>query len=175
LIERLEWIFKRRSIRAYTDSPVTDEQAQALLRAAMAAPSANDVRPWAFVVVRAAERRQALAKTHQWSYMCANAPLVIAVIGDPSASEHWVEDCSAAAENLLLAAAALDLGSVWVAVYPRAEGEARVRSILGIPADLRVLCLLPIGHPAESKPPRTRYEESKVHDETFGKRKEKWT
>jgi nitroreductase len=107
--------------------------------------------------------------------MCANAPLVIAVIGDPSASEHWVEDCSAAAENLLLAAAALDLGSVWVAVYPRAEGEARVRSILGIPADLRVLCLLPIGHPAESKPPRTRYEESKVHDETFGKRKEKWT
>ena len=167
MIERLEWIFKRRSIRAYTGSPVTDEQAQALLRAAMAAPSANDVRPWAFVVVRAAERRQALAKTHQWSYMCANAPLVIAVIGDPSASEHWVEDCSAAAENLLLAAVALDLGSVWVAVYPSVEQEAHVRSILSIPADLRVLCLLPIGHTAENKPPRTRYEESKVHHESF--------
>lgn len=101
------------------------------------------------------------------SYMCANAQVVIAVLGDPSASDYWVEDCSAAVENLLLAATALDLGSVWIAVYPREQREAHVRSTLNIPADLRVLCLVPIGHPGESKPPRTRYDESKVHDEMF--------
>jgi nitroreductase len=170
MTEALNWILKRRSIRAYTDSPVTDEQVEALLRAAMAAPSANDVRPWAFVVVRAAERRKALAKIHQWSYMCANAPLVIAVLGDPEVSTHWVEDCSAATENLLLAVAGLDLGAVWVAIYPHADREARVRQILDIPERFRVLCLAPVGQPAETKSPRSRYEESKVHDETFGNR-----
>lgn len=167
-VPALDWIMKRRSIRKYTDAPVTAEQVQALLQAAMAAPSANDVRPWAFVVVRETARRQSLSEIHQWSYMCAGAPVVIAVLGDPSASDHWIEDCSAAAENLLLAAAGLDLGSVWVAIYPHPEREARVRVILNVPANLRVLCLLPVGHPSESKPPRTRYEESKVHHETFG-------
>lgn len=163
-----DWIMKRRSIRKYTDAPVTDEQVQTLLQAAMAAPSANDVRPWAFVLVRDTAKRQALAEIHRWSTMCAEALLVIAVIGDPSASDYWIEDCSAATENLLLAAAGLDLGSVWVAIYPRPEREARVREILNVPANLHVSCLLPVGHPAESKPPRTRYEESKVHHETFG-------
>jgi nitroreductase/predicted RNA-binding protein len=166
--EAPSWILKRRSIRTYTGTPVTDAEVQALLQAAMAAPSANDVRPWAFVVVRDPARRRALAETHEWSAMCADAPAVIAVLGDPAASEHWIEDCSAATENLLLAAAGCSLGAVWVAVYPQAEREAHVRQTLGIPERLRVLCLLPVGHPAEQKPPRTRYEESKVHRETYG-------
>ena len=161
------WILKRRSIRAYTAVPLVDTQVQALLQAAMAAPSANDVRPWAFVVVRDPARRRALAETHQWSQMCAEAPAVIVVLGDPQASDHWIEDCSAATENLLLAAAWRDLGAVWVAVYPRPEREAHVRQVLNIPDRLRVLCLLPIGQPAEQKPPRTRYEASKVHYETL--------
>lgn len=168
MTEALDWILKRRSIRAYTDAPVSDEQVEALLRAAMAAPSANDVRPWVFVVVRDVERRNALAKIHQWSYMCADAPLVIAVLGDPEASIHWVEDCSAATENLLLAVASLNLGAVWVAIYPHADREARVRQILGIPKHLRALCLVPVGHPAETKPPRTRYEASKIYNERHG-------
>lgn len=169
----LGWIMKRRSIRHYTDVPIANEQVHFLLQAAMAAPSANDIRPWAFIVVRDAARRKALAELHRWSGMCAEAPLVIAVLGDPSASDHWVEDCSAAVENLLLAVAGLDLGAVWVAVYPRTEREAQVRAVLEIPEKMRVLCLLPIGHPAEDKPPRTRYEESKVHYERFGNLAEK--
>lgn len=168
MTEVLDWILKRRSIRAYTDAPVTVQQVEALLRSAMAAPSANDVRPWAFVVVRDEARRKAMAKVHQWSTMCANAPLVIAVLGDPEVSSHWVEDCSAATENLLLAVAGLDLGAVWVAIYPHADREASIRQLLDIPERFRVLCLVPVGHPAETKPPRTRYEESKVHYETFG-------
>lgn len=161
------WALGRRSIRAYTAKPVVDEQIQALLQAAMAAPSANDVRPWAFVVVRDPARRHALAETHQWSRMCADAPAVIVVLGDPQASDHWIEDCSAATENLLLAAAWLGLGAVWVAVYPRSEREVHVRQALNVPARLRVLCLLPVGHPAEQKPPRTRYEANKVRYEAF--------
>lgn len=161
------WILQRRSIRAYTAEPVTDDQMAALLQAAMAAPSANDVRPWAFVVVRDPVRRRALAETHPWSGMCADAPAVVVVVGDPQASDHWIEDCSAATENLLLTASDLGLGAVWVAVYPRGEREAHVRRALRIPDRLRVLCLLPIGHPAEQKPPRTRYEASKMHSETW--------
>lgn len=166
--EVMNLILKRRSIRAYTDAPVSETQIQHLLQAAMAAPSANDVRPWAFVVARDPARRRALAETHQWSQMCADAPAVIAVIGDPAASDHWVEDCSGATENLLLAAAGLELGAVWVGIYPRPQREAHVRRVLNMPEQLRVLCLVPIGHPAETKSPRTRYEVSKVHYETFG-------
>jgi len=169
MTETLDLILKRRSIREYIKEPVTDEQVDALLRAAMAAPSANDLRPWAFVVVCEAEQRKTLGKIHQWSDMCAKAAVVIVVLGDPETSQHWVEDCSAATENLLLAAAGLDLGAVWVAIYPHADCEASVRLLLEIPEQFRVLCLVPVGHPAETKPPRTRYEASKVHFGKFGK------
>jgi nitroreductase len=162
------WILQRRSIRAYTDAPVSEQQAQALLEAAMAAPSAHDTRPWAFVLVRDPARRQAMASLHRWTSMCAQAPLVVAVLGDPMQSEHWIEDCSAATENLLLAAASLELGSVWVGIYPNEEWEAAVRAEVGAPEPWRVLCLLPVGHPAEGKPPRTRFETGKVHVERWG-------
>jgi nitroreductase/predicted RNA-binding protein len=161
------WILQRRSIREYTDAPVSEEQVQALLEAAMAAPSGHDSRPWAFVVVRDPARRQALADIHRWGSMCAQASVVVAVLGNPTISEHWVADCSAATENLLLASAGLGLGSVWVGVYPDEDREAAVRAVLHAPGPWRVLCLLPVGHPAEDKPARTRYEAAKVHQETF--------
>lgn len=162
------WILQRRSIREYTQTSVTDEQIEALLQAAMAAPSANDLRPWAFVVVRDPERRFALGQVHQWSPMCSQAPVVFAVLGNPDSSDHWVEDCSAATENLLLTVASLGLGGVWVGIYPRRQREADVRKVLDIPEPWRVLCLVPVGEPAAAKSPRTRYEASKVHHEVFG-------
>lgn len=159
----LELIKKRRSIRNYTDKPVSDAEVKTLLEAAMAAPSANNAQPWEFVVVREEGLRRSLAKTHPWSRMCADAPVVFVVCGHEGRSSHWVEDTSAATENLLLAAAGLDLGAVWVGVYPQSRREEHVRSVLGIPSGLRVLCLVPVGHPGESKPPHTKYNESKVH------------
>jgi len=165
----LRCITQRRSIRKFTNEAVTDQQVDVILRAAMAAPSANDIRPWEFVVVRDAEKRKALADIKKWSFMCASAPVVIAVLGDAETSEHWIEDCSAATENMLLAASGIGLGSVWVAIYPIKQREKSVREILNIPPNLRVLCLVPIGHPAEEKPARTRYEASKIHFDTYTK------
>ncbi|HEY74709.1 MAG TPA: nitroreductase family protein [Thermoflexia bacterium] len=159
----MDLIKKRRSIRKYTDEPVSDEEIRTMLEAAMAAPSANNSQPWEFVVVRDADLRRQLAQTHPWSGMCAGAPVVFVVCAHESRSSHWVEDASAATENLLLAAAGLDLGAVWVGIYPNQEREAHVRKVLGIPDDVRVLCLVPVGHPAESKPPRTQYDPQKVH------------
>jgi len=163
----LSAIKKRRSIRRYTDQPVTDEQIRQLLEAAMAAPSADNIQPWEFVVVRDSALKRELARTHPWSDMAADAAVVFVVCANERASHHWVEDASAATENLLLAATALGLGAVWVAVYPDASREAYVRRVLGIPEEMRVLCLVPVGHPAESKPPRTKYKESKVHYERW--------
>jgi nitroreductase len=159
----LEQIKKRRSIREYTDQPLSDAEVRALLEAAMAAPSGNNRQPWEFIVVRREDLRRQLADMKRWSFMCASAPAVFVVCADEKRSDHWVEDASAAAENMLLAAVGMDLGGVWVAVYPRLDYEAYVRKLLNVPEALRVLCLVPVGHPAETKPPHTKYDERKVH------------
>jgi nitroreductase len=161
----LDMIKKRRSIRRYTDQVVTDEQIRQLLEAAMAAPSGSNIQPWEFVVVKDPDLKRQLAQTHTWSHMAADAAVVFVVCGNEHASHHWVEDTSVATENLLLAAAAMNLGAVWVAIHPTAAREVPVRQLLGIPEEIRILCLVPVGHPAESKPPRTQYRESKVHYE----------
>ena len=161
----LELIKKRRSIRKYTDEPVTDEQIRKLLEAAMAAPSANNRQPWEFVVVRDADLKHKLAETHPWAGMCADAAVVFVVAAEET--RHWVEDCSAATENLLLEVTALELGAVWMAVTPDEKRETYVRGVLDMPDDLRVLCLVAVGHPAESKPAGTKYKESKVHYDGF--------
>jgi nitroreductase len=163
----LDLIKKRRSIRQYTDQAVTDNQIRQLLEAAMAAPSGSNIQPWEFVVVKDPDIKRQLAQTHTWSSMAADAAVVFVVCGNERASHHWVEDASVATENLLLAVTALGLGAVWVGIHPNADREAHVRRVLDIPEGIRVLCLVPVGHPAESKPPRTQYTESKVHYEKW--------
>lgn len=165
--ERLSLIFARRSIRAYTGEPVGDAELQALLEAAMAAPSGNDRQPWRFVAVRERARLNRLAAAHPYGKMLAEAPLGIAVCGDPAVSDWWVQDCSAAAENLLLAAGGLGLGGVWIGCFGRPQLEKAVRDCLSIPEQIGVLCLVSIGHPAERKEPRTQYERSKVRSERW--------
>ena len=165
--DMLDMIKKRRSIRKYTDQPVTDEQIRLLLEAAMAAPSGSNIQSWEFLVVRDPNLKRQLAQTHTWSHMAADAAAVFVVCGNERASHHWIADAGAATQNLLLAVTALDLGAVWVGIYPGADREAYVRQALAIPDEIRVLCLIPVGHPAESKSPRTQYKESKVHYERW--------
>jgi len=159
----LSVIFKRRSIRAYTGEPVSDEDVEALLQAGMAAPSASNRKPWHLVVVTDRSVLRALADAHEHGKMLAHAGLAIAVCGDPAISDWWVQDCTAATENILIAAAALGLGGVWLGCHGRPEREQAVRRILGIPEGIGVLSLLSIGHPAEEKEPRTQYDPARVH------------
>lgn len=161
--ERLDVIFARRSIRAYTDEPVAEKDIQALLEAGMAAPSGSNRKPWHFVAVTDKATLGKLADAHPFGKMIRHAGLGIAVCGDPGISEWWVQDCTAATENILIAASALGLGGVWIGCHSRPEREDAVRSVLGIPDTIHVLSLLSIGHPGEQKEARTQYDRGRVH------------
>ena len=161
--ETIKTIFSRRSIRKYTGEPVSEADIKTLLEAAMAAPSASNNKPWHFVAVTEREALDALAEAHPYGKMLTQAPLCIAVCGDPAISDYWEQDCSAATENLLVAVAALDLGAVWLGVHPRDDRLKVVQQILGIPEAIVPLNLISIGHPAEEKEPRMQYDETRVH------------
>ena len=161
--ERLSVIFQRRSIRAYSGEPVSEADVEALLQAGMAAPSASNRKPWHLVAVTDRSTLRALADSHPHGKMLADAGLAIAVCGDPAISDWWVQDCTAATENILIAVAALGLGGVWLGCGGRPEREQAVRRVLGIPESIGVLSLLSIGHPAEVKEPRTQYDPARVH------------
>jgi len=166
--ELIDTIFSRRSIRRYTREPVSEEDIRTILEAAMAAPSASNRKPWHFVVVSERETLNRLAEAHKYAKMLNEAPLCISVCGDQSVSERfWVQDCSAATENLLLAAAALGLGAVWCGVHPSQDRVKDISEILGIEAPVAPLNIIAIGHPAEEKEPRTQYDEDRVHREKW--------
>lgn len=160
---RLAMIFSRRSIRFYTDTPISSRDIKSLLEAAMAAPSASNRRPWHLVAITERAKLRELAASHPYGKMLAQAALAIAVCGDPAVSAWWVQDCSAATQNILIAASCLGLGAVWLGCHGNPGREDAVRGILGIPSDIGVLSLLSIGHPAESKEARTQYDEARVH------------
>jgi len=137
-----------------------------ILHAAMAAPSAGNEQPWEFVVVRDRKMLNALPSAHPYASMCPSAALVIVVCGVLARESHrdyWVQDCSAAMQNLLLAAHDLGLGAVWLGVHPRADRVAGVRQLLGIPETVIPLCMAAIGHPAETLLPEDRFEAVRVH------------
>jgi nitroreductase len=160
----LDVIFARRSIRRYTGEAVTEAQIKSLLEAGMAAPSASNRKPWHFVVVTDKRKLQALADRHPHGKMIATAALGIAVCGDPAKSDWWVQDCTAATENILIAVAGLGLGGVWLGCGGKPEREQAVRDVLGIPQEIGVLSLLSIGHPAEDKEARTQFDAARVHE-----------
>jgi nitroreductase len=160
----IEPILARRSIRTYTDEPVADDEITKLLEAGMAAPSASNKRPWHFVAVTDRETLDQLAEYGSHWQMLKEAPLSIVVCGDPSISEkYWVQDCSAATENILLAVSMMGLGAVWLGCYPRPERVGPTKKLLGIPDPVEPLSVLSIGHPAEEKEARTQYDEERVH------------
>jgi len=160
----LDVIFTRRSIRQYTDEPVTEEQVKTLLEAGMNAPSANNRQPWHFIVVDAREHLNAIMEVHPYSAMLSQAPLAVVVCADVTRSErYWQQDCAAATENILLAARALGLGSVWLGVYPKEDRTEGITGLFNLPEHIRPLCVIAVGHPAEEAGRVDRYDPSKVH------------
>ncbi len=166
--DMLDVLYDRRSIREYTDQPVTDDQVVAMLKAAMAAPSAQNLQPWHFVVVRKRKLLDKLAQVHKYAYMLEKAPMAIVICGDQEVSErHWVEDTCAATENVLLAATALGLGGVWISLYPKKKHQKVVRELLDIPDHVGVLCIVAVGRPAEEKKARSQYDPERVHQDEW--------
>jgi nitroreductase len=167
----IETILHRRSIRKYAAEPVSHDDITQLLQAAMAAPSASNRQPWEFVVVtdpaRLQKLRQGLVLGHY------NAPVAIVVCGNKRralpafAQAFWIQDCSAAAQNIMLAATGLGLGSVWVGVHPIGPLVYHVARSLRLPRYVTPLGVIYIGHPAETKPPRTQYDQARIHWDVY--------
>ncbi|WP_297946644.1 nitroreductase family protein [uncultured Porphyromonas sp.] len=161
-------ILERTSVRSYLDKSIEDDKIEKLLRAGMAAPTAVNKQPWHFVVVTDKSLLQKLAKANPYAEMVARAPLAIVVCGDMTkaldgnAREFWVQDCSAASENILLAATGLGLGSVWTGTYPSEERCAAVSEVLGLPETLIPLNTIVIGYPDGEVTPKDKWQESNI-------------
>jgi nitroreductase len=169
--ERLALIFRRRSVRKFQPDPVSEAEIDALLQAAMAAPSASNRRPWEFVAV--SDENQLARLRRRLPLGRYQAPLAVVVCGNTRRAypgpvhDFWIEDCSAAMQNMLLAATALGLGSVWVGVYPVKPFMQGVSRVLNLPRHVIPLGVAYVGHPAEARPPRTQYDPRRVHRDRF--------
>ena len=170
----LETIMTRTSIRQYTDQPVEKEKIEAMLRAGMAAPTAVNAQPWHFVVVSDKAKLGELAAANPRAGMLKSAPLAIVVCGDMTKAlegkgrQFWIQDCSAATENILLAAHAQGLGAVWTALYPMEERMQPVSEALKLPDTLIPLCTVVIGYPAERLEPKDKWKPENVSYNEYG-------
>ena len=173
----IENIMTRTSIRQYKDQPVEQEKIDIMLKAAMAAPTAVNLQPWHFIVITNKQTIDQLSGRQP-----TNAPLLIALCGDTDKTtmpdgngklpDFWVQDVSAATENLLLAAHALGLGAVWTGVYPIMERTAEVANVLNCPKNIIPLAVVRVGYPDESPEPKNKFKEKNISYEKFGGKKE---
>jgi nitroreductase len=169
-METIKAIMTRRSICSYTDRKVTAAQIKKLLEAAMNAPSACNQQAWQFIVVSDRKVLTAITKIHPYAQMLKQASCAIVVCGDIKAEQckdYWVQDCSAATQNILLAAHALGLGAVWLGVYPRMERLKNLQKLLGMPKKVMPLSIISIGYPKTKVKPVNRYSAKKVHHDKW--------
>jgi nitroreductase len=170
IMDDLKAILSRRSIRKYTGEQINDKRIEELLEAAMSAPSAGNEQPWHFVIIRDRNLLDSIPSFHPHSLMIRDAHVAILVCADTTLQKYkgyWVQDCSAATENILLAAHILGLGSVWLGVYPLEDRVVGFRKLLGIPEHIIPFSLIPVGHPAEQIPPSNRFDSKRIHYEQW--------
>lgn len=164
--QQLEPLFRRRSIRKYTGIPVSESQKEKILRAGFAAPSAHNHQPWHFVCMDDQKVLADIANVHPYAKMLPNAGFGIVVCGDQSLQTSFgflIEDCSAAIQNMLIAATGLGLGSVWCGIYPVQELMDACSHVLGLPENVVPIGLVVVGEANEEKHEITRYLEERVH------------
>jgi len=170
----LEAIKGRRSVRAFKNEDVSEEIVEKLVDAARCAPSAGNIQPWEFIIIRKAEIKRRLAEAALWQSFIEEAPVVIVVCADETRSSHGygargktlycIQDTAAAIQNILLAAYSFGLGTCWVGAFK----EEEARETLKIPQGIRPVAIVPVGHPAESPSPRSKRPLAHVvHYETF--------
>lgn len=172
--DTLTIIHQRKSVRKYLDKPVPDAMLETLVKAGMAAPTAGNKQPWYFITVTDRAMLTKLAGTHEHTGMLATAGAAIVVIGAPDESlrgasgQMWIQDCSAAIENILLATEATGLGAVWLGIYPVDERVQFVRDALGIPAEFVPMSILSIGWPTGEELPKDKYKPEKIFKNSWG-------
>ena len=169
----VEDIMTRTSVRAYSDRAVSPETIDTLLRAAMAAPTAGNKQPWRFVVITDRAIMDTIASEFGSMTMMSRAGAAIVVCGDPEVTfpgegrEYWVQDASAATENLLLAAHAVGLGAVWCGVYPMSDRVARFSGLLHLPSGILPLNCIALGYPAAPVTPKDKWHPEYIHYNTW--------
>lgn len=167
----MELFFKRRSFRTYTEKPVSEQELEAILRAGMAAPSSDNDQEWEFIIVNDPASRAAIMERNKYAGALKTAPLSILICADMSKvsvpdDTFWIQDLSAAAQNMLLAAVCLDLGGLWMGLS--ACDRKEISRILSLPAMIEPLILLAFGTPRKPKDPIDRYDKKRIHFERFG-------
>ena len=170
-------IFNRRSVRKFKTGEITNEVVKQLLQAAMRAPSALNEQPWEFIVIRNRQTLAHVMKIHPYATMLNEADCMILICGNTelqkSPYDFWVQDCSAATQNLLLQATHLGLGSVWLGIYPIEERVIGIQKCFGLPKHVIPLCGVALGYPAVEPKGIDTYCKDKVHIETWSKKQNK--
>ena len=169
---RLDFIFRRRSIRKYQEREIPPSIVKELLEAGMSAPSAMAKDPWHFIVIRNNETLKAVASALPNGKMLEEADTGFVICGDISAAHgnelsYLLQDCSAAIENILLAAPALGLGACWLGIHPRQDRIDAIRRIFSLEENIIPIAAIAFGYPAEEKSPASRYSEAAIHYEKW--------
>lgn len=166
VMDLFDAIFTRRSIRKYSGEPVSRDEIQTILRAAMYAPSANNQQPWHFLVVDDVEIMDQIVRIHPYAKMLKEASFAVLICGDESlelSKGYWAVDCAAATQNLLLAAHGIGLGAVWCGVHPREERKSALKKLFKLPDNIQPFAVVSIGKPAEEKPIPERFKPERIH------------
>ena len=167
----LQGILTRRSIRKYTDEVITREQAEELVRYGMYAPSAHNKQPWHFVLLNDADIFNKIVEVHPHAKMLLQAQWGIVVCGDEQMAytpDYWPVDCSAASQNILLAAHEMGYGAVWVGIYPRTERMTALKEALLLPPHIHVLSIISVGHPNQQVSQADRFHPERIYLNKFG-------
>ncbi len=169
-MDALETISRRRSVRNYRDEEINDDEIETLLRSAMYAPSAINEQPWHFIVVKDKGSLKELSETLAYGKMLSQAAAAIVICADKNLCKtnenFWVQDCSAAAQNILLAATAMSIGSVWLGVYPNEERVKAISDYFGIPQNVVPFNVISLGYPQDEgdlKEKPERFKEERIH------------
>lgn len=165
-MELIEALLSRRSIRKYSDKKIEKEKIDIMLKAAMYAPSAMNYQPWEFIVMNDKKLFSEMLKIITHAEMLNESTLAILVCGDLNKEkyeEYNAQNCSAATQNILLAAHDLGLGAVWIAAYPNKEVIQKIKRLLNLPENILPVSLISIGYPAEEKTAEDRFIKEKIH------------
>jgi nitroreductase len=167
--ETIDTILDRKSVRKFTDTPISKQQLTTLARAAMAAPTAVNRQPWEIIIVTEKALLKKLGAALPHAKMTTGAAAAFVICGNMERTgeglerDFWVQDCSAASENLLIAASSMGLGAVWTAAFPFEERMAGVRQILGLPQDIVPLNVIPVGYGVAGIQSHDKFDVNKLH------------